>query len=213
MERPPRGPRRTHVSRLRARLAKLTQRSIDTYLRHSLLMLPRTKVRLLHLTKSAPKPGLPVLLGVAIEYAAIALTSRKRVQEAVSCVRIVFVNKRVSSPDPLGTCHLRLDATIQCQIKDSTCSWCSGGPSSISSAAVSTFNRSRPALPVTSGLLSEIQVKDRTIVAVRPRTGWAPYFEELLRGVASLERETRVFRAIPIQPSQVRLSYRLVDVA
>jgi hypothetical protein len=30
----------------------------------------------------------------------------------------------------------------------------------------------------------------RTIIAARPRPGWAPYFEELLRGVAFLERET-----------------------
>ena len=43
---------------------------------------------------------------------------------------------------------------------------------------------------LASSILSEIQVKDRTIIAVRPRPGWAPYFEELLRGVAFLERET-----------------------
>src|ERR1700730_1361523 len=34
--------------------------------------------------------------------------------------------------------------------------------------------------------------EDRTIIAVRPRPGWAPYFEELFRGVAFLERETSV---------------------
>jgi hypothetical protein len=43
---------------------------------------------------------------------------------------------------------------------------------------------------LASSILSEIQVKDRTIIAVRPRPGWASYFEELLRGVAFLERET-----------------------
>lgn len=45
---------------------------------------------------------------------------------------------------------------------------------------------------LASSILSEIQVKDRTIIAARPRPGWAPYFEELLRGVAFLERETRL---------------------
>jgi hypothetical protein len=45
---------------------------------------------------------------------------------------------------------------------------------------------------LASSILSEIQVKDRTIIAVLPRPGWAPYFEELLRGVAFLERETSV---------------------
>jgi len=37
-------------------------------------------------------------------------------------------------------------------------------------------------------VLSEIQVENRTIIAVRPRPGSAP--QELLRGVAFLERET-----------------------
>ena len=50
--------------------------------------------------------------------------------------------------------------------------------------------------PLASSILLEIQVKDRTIIAVRPRPGWAPYFEELLRGVASLERETTLYRAV-----------------
>jgi len=40
---------------------------------------------------------------------------------------------------------------------------------------------------LASSVLSETQVQDRTIMAVRPRPGWAPYFEEC---VASLERET-----------------------
>lgn len=44
---------------------------------------------------------------------------------------------------------------------------------------------------LASTILSEIHVKDRTIKAVRPRPGWAPYFEELLRGIASLERVSR----------------------
>ena len=51
-------------------------------------------------------------------------------------------------------------------------------------------------MSTASSILSEIQVKDRTIIAVRPRPGWAHYFEELLRGVAFLERETRVSRAV-----------------
>lgn len=50
---------------------------------------------------------------------------------------------------------------------------------------------------LASSIESEIQVKDRTMIAVRPRPRWAPYFKELLRGVGSLERETRLTRAFP----------------
>ncbi len=43
---------------------------------------------------------------------------------------------------------------------------------------------------MVSSIVFEIQVKDRTTIAVRPRPGWAPYFVELLRGLAYVERET-----------------------
>ena len=41
-----------------------------------------------------------------------------------------------------------------------------------------------------STILSEIRVKDRSIIAIRPQPGRAPDVEEPLRGVASWERET-----------------------
>ncbi len=44
---------------------------------------------------------------------------------------------------------------------------------------------------LASGILSEIQVRGRTIMAVRPRPAWAPYFEELLQSLPR-ERETRL---------------------
>jgi hypothetical protein len=43
--------------------------------------------------------------------------------------------------------------------------------------------------------LSEVLVKDRRIAGIRPRPGWAPYFEELLRTIGSTKRETGVSRA------------------
>ena len=41
-----------------------------------------------------------------------------------------------------------------------------------------------------TSILSEVLVKDRRIAGIRPRPGWAPYFEELLRTIGSRERET-----------------------
>jgi hypothetical protein len=42
---------------------------------------------------------------------------------------------------------------------------------------------------LASSMVSELWVTDRTITAVRPRPGWAPYFEELLKTLPR-ERET-----------------------
>ncbi len=41
-----------------------------------------------------------------------------------------------------------------------------------------------------TSILSEVLVKDRRIAGIRPRPGWAPYFEELLRTIGSRQRET-----------------------
>ena len=43
-----------------------------------------------------------------------------------------------------------------------------------------------------ASILSEIQVRHRRIAGIRPRPGWAPYFEELLTTIGSRERETRL---------------------
>lgn len=55
---------------------------------------------------------------------------------------------------------------------------------------------------------SRTTAQDRTIVAVRPRPGWAPYFEELLRGVGSLERETSLGLVIRFSRQYVRRGSR-----
>jgi hypothetical protein len=39
-----------------------------------------------------------------------------------------------------------------------------------------------------TSILSEVLVKERRIAGIRPRPGWAPYFEELLRTIGSRER-------------------------
>src|SRR5712692_2368962 len=46
----------------------------------------------------------------------------------------------------------------------------------------------------------------------RPRPGWAHYFEELLRGVAFLERETRFPARIPLEPVYSVFGYLMVVV-
>ncbi len=43
---------------------------------------------------------------------------------------------------------------------------------------------------LVTSILSEVQVRDRRIAGIRPRPGWAPYFEELLETIGSRERET-----------------------
>jgi hypothetical protein len=42
---------------------------------------------------------------------------------------------------------------------------------------------------LASSIVTELWVKDRTITAVRPSPGWAPFFEELLKTLPR-ERET-----------------------
>jgi DNA invertase Pin-like site-specific DNA recombinase len=49
------------------------------------------------------------------------------------------------------------------------------------------------------------------VIAV-PRPDWAPFFRDLANRV-SLERETRVSRAVSAPPPPIRFSYRLADVA
>jgi hypothetical protein len=62
-------------------------------------------------------------------------------------------------------------------------------------------------------LAAGMQVKDRQIEGSSRILGRARYFEELVGGVAILERETRVSRVMPSQAAQVRFSYRVADVA
>jgi hypothetical protein len=43
---------------------------------------------------------------------------------------------------------------------------------------------------LVTSVLSEVLVKVRRIAGIRPRPGWAAYFEELLKTIGSRERET-----------------------
>ena len=66
---------------------------------------------------------------------------------------------------------------------------------------------------LAASITVEIQVEKARMTAVRPRPAWAPYFEELLQGVAFLERETRVSRAVSAPLLPIRFSFRLADLA
>jgi hypothetical protein len=66
---------------------------------------------------------------------------------------------------------------------------------------------------LAAGILSQLHVKDGKINAIRPRPASIPYFEELLAFRWSRERETRVSRALPTQPTRVQFSHLLADVA
>jgi hypothetical protein len=60
-----------------------------------------------------------------------------------------------------------------------------------------------------TSILSEVLVKDRRIAGIRPRPGWAPYFEELLRTIGSTKRETGVSRASTTPENHIQITYQL----
>jgi hypothetical protein len=64
---------------------------------------------------------------------------------------------------------------------------------------------------LVASILSEIQVKDWTVVAVRPRPAWGSYFEELIETLPR-ERETGGSRASTTSHNRIQIMYRLAAV-